>query len=247
METANKSGFGDKMKKRHVRLMVLLLPLCIPVFATDKQDLSERYKEKYLVVLREGLAVGMCADLPETPVGNALDVRITGESVEFHPQTGATAALTRCGEIIPEPLHKGEIVFAKFTWFRRLRGGYFTITVQNLAPHQVKRGKGASRHEHLNSGRADLIFETSDPKDYDAVASLVEKWLKPFNTRADAAQFGNTASGVYVREVKLGMSFAQVEAALGLPQTRVDLGEKVLYKYKDMTVEFHNGKVTDVK
>jgi len=25
------------------------------------------------------------------------------------------------------------------------------------------------------------------------------------------------------------------------------LGEKVLYKYKDMTVEFHNGKVTDVK
>ena len=92
-----------------------------------------------------------------------------------------------------------------------------------------------------------LIFETSDAKDYDAVASLVETWLKPFDTRAEAAQFGNTASGVYVREVKLGMSFAEVEAALGPPQTRVDLGEKVLYKYKDMTVEFHNGKVTDVK
>ena len=43
------------------------------------------------------------------------------------------------------------------------------------------------------------------------------------------------------------MSFAEVESALGVPQTRVDLGEKVLYKYKDMTVEFHDGKVTDVR
>jgi hypothetical protein len=43
------------------------------------------------------------------------------------------------------------------------------------------------------------------------------------------------------------MSFAEVETALGVPQTRVDLGEKVLYKYKDMTVEFHEGKVTDVR
>jgi hypothetical protein len=235
------------MNKRRVRLAVLLLSLCLPVFATDKKDLTERYKGKYLVVLREGLAVGMCSDLPEIPSGNALDVTITGEAVDFYPQTSATAAMTGCGEIIPEPLHKGEIVLAKFTWFRRLRGGYFTITVQNLAPHQVKGGGDASRHEHLKYGRADLIFETSDAKDYDSVAALVEKWLKPFDTRAEAAQFGNTASGVYVKEVKLGMSFAEVEAVLGPPQTRADLGEKVLYKYKDMTVEFHDGKVTDVK
>ena len=235
------------MKKRHATLAVLLLSLCLPLFATDKKDLIERYKAKYLVVLRQGLAVGTCADLPEIPLGNALDVRITGESAEFYPQTGASAGVTGCGEIIPEPLHKGEIVLAKFTWFRRLRGGYFTITVENLVPHQVKRGREESRHEHLKYGRANLIFETSDPKDYDAVASLVEKWLKPFDTRAEAAHFGNTASGVYVREVKLGMSFAEVETALGLPETRVDLGEKVLYKYKDMTVEFHNGKLTDVK
>jgi hypothetical protein len=33
-----------------------------------------------------------------------------------------------------------------------------------------------------------------------------------------------------------------------LPQTtKIDPGEKVLYKYKDMTVEFHDGKVSDVK
>jgi hypothetical protein len=53
--------------------------------------------------------------------------------------------------------------------------------------------------------------------------------------------------GAFVKEVKLGMTPAEVEAVLGLPETKVDLGEKILYKYKNMTVEFHDGKVTDVK
>ena len=235
------------MKNRHLTLAVLFLSICLPLLGMDKKGLSDRYKGKYLLVLQEGLAVGLCADLPAVPSGIALDVRITGESAEFSPQAGASAGMTGCGEIIPEPLHKGEIIFAKYTWFRRLQGGFFTITVQTVSPHQVKRSEGASRHEHLKYGKADLIFETSDTKDYDGVAALVERWVRPFDTRAEAAQYGNTASGVYVKEVKLGMSFAEVEAALGPPQTRADLGDKVLYKYKDMTVEFHDGKVTDVK
>lgn len=48
------------------------------------------------------------------------------------------------------------------------------------------------------------------------------------------------------KEIKLGMTIADVENILGPPVTKVDLGEKVLYKYKDMTVEFHDGKVVDV-
>jgi len=235
------------MRKREVGFIVVLLSLCLPVFAIDKKDLAERYKGKYLVVLGDGLAVGVCANLTEMPVANALEVKISSESVDFHPQGGIGSGMTGCGEIIPEALHKGEIVFARFTWFRRRQGDYFTITVENLSPHQVTRGEGASQHEHPEYGRAEFIFETSDTKDYDAIASLVEKWLRPFDTRAEAAQYGNTASGVYVKEVKLGMSFAEVEAALGPPQTRADLGEKILYKYKDMTVEFHDGKVPDVR
>jgi hypothetical protein len=83
--------------------------------------------------------------------------------------------------------------------------------------------------------------------DTDKADDLAAQWFKAFDTAVDAAKFGNTASGVFVNQVKAGMSFAEVEAALGLPQTRVDLGEKVLYKYKDMTVEFRDGKVTDVR
>jgi hypothetical protein len=58
---------------------------------------------------------------------------------------------------------------------------------------------------------------------------------------------GNTSSGVFVKQVKAGMSFAEAEKALGVPLTRVELEEKVLYKYEDMTVEFHDGKVTDIR
>jgi hypothetical protein len=52
---------------------------------------------------------------------------------------------------------------------------------------------------------------------------------------------------VEVKQVKLGMSFAEVEQVLGVPATRIDLNTKVLYKYKDMTIEFQNGKVSDVR
>jgi hypothetical protein len=39
----------------------------------------------------------------------------------------------------------------------------------------------------------------------------------------------------------------QVEHLLGSPDVKADLGEKLLFKYKNMTVEFHAGKVTDVR
>ncbi len=85
-------------------------------------------------------------------------------------------------------------------------------------------------------------------KDLNAADALAAHWFKPV-TSPDAAapEFGNTASGIFVNQVKAGMSFAEVERAMRVPQTRVDFGEKVLYKYRDMTVEFHGGKVADVR
>jgi len=57
----------------------------------------------------------------------------------------------------------------------------------------------------------------------------------------------SAAATTATKEIKLGMTTDQIEKALGLPATKVDLGEKILYKYKDMTIEFHDGKVTDVR
>jgi hypothetical protein len=54
---------------------------------------------------------------------------------------------------------------------------------------------------------------------YDQAKALIDQCLKRFDTQAEAAKFGNTASGAFVKEVKLGMTPAEVEAALGLPET----------------------------
>jgi len=44
-----------------------------------------------------------------------------------------------------------------------------------------------------------------------------------------------------------GMTPDQVEAALGKPDKKVNLGAKMIYYYKDMKVIFMNGKVSDVQ
>jgi hypothetical protein len=94
-----------------------------------------------------------------------------------------------------------------------------------------------------------MVIRTGNGKDFSGGDAVAAQWfmLSDSQTAIDAARLGNTDSGVFVNQVKAGMSFKEVEEALGVPETRVDLGEKVLYKYKDMTVEFHDGKVTDVR
>ncbi len=128
------------------------------------------------------------------------------------------------------------------------RAGYLQLSVVNASAHSISRGVGVFGHESLESGAAFIrIRAGGDGKDLDAADALAAHWFRPVDTAADAVALGNTASGAFVSEVKTGMSFAEVERALGVPQTRVDLGEKVLYKYRDMTIEFHDGKVTDVR
>jgi hypothetical protein len=64
---------------------------------------------------------------------------------------------------------------------------------------------------------------------------------------AATAAATQSAPGSGSREIKLGTTEAEGERILGAPATKVDLGEKLLYKYKDLTVEFHDGKVAEVR
>ncbi len=42
-------------------------------------------------------------------------------------------------------------------------------------------------------------------------------------------------------------TIADVESIFGTPTSKETFGEKVIYKYQDMTVEFVNGRVSDIK
>jgi hypothetical protein len=208
-----------------------------------------------VVVLREGIAIGICQYqyLPgehgllgeRERVPPFVTVNIHGEQSDI--QGHSFMVPPGCGQFVPEPIKKGEVLSVKAVGYHR---GSLIFNVENVSPHAIERGVGAFGHASPEVGAAVIRFfppNGASREDFDAFASEVDLWLRPFDSIKDAMAFGNTASGAFVKEVKIGMSFTEVEAALGLPQTRVDLGEKVLYKYKDMTVEFHNGKVTDVK
>jgi len=47
--------------------------------------------------------------------------------------------------------------------------------------------------------------------------------------------------------IQMGMTVDQVEAALGPPEKKVNLGAKIIYVYKDLKVTFTNGQVTDAQ
>ena len=65
-------------------------------------------------------------------------------------------------------------------------------------------------------------------KDYDGASVFLDGWIRLFDSQDEPAKFGNTAAGAFVKEVKLGVNFAGVEAALGLPATKVDLGARFI-------------------
>lgn len=210
--------------------------------ASEKKDFAERYKDKYFVVMRDGLVLAICSERPGHEGYIRVEVSDSGGEIAMKGFHAGGYWAKECGAT-PEPVHKGEVL----TSFKHAgaSGNWLEISVKALSAHAVTRGVGAFQHESYEYPAAVLVFPLGSG--YDEVGARVDKWLRAFDTREEAAKFGNTASGAFVKEVKLGMTPAEVEAALGLPETKVDLGGKVLYKYKNMTVEFHDGKVTDVR
>jgi hypothetical protein len=229
--------------------IVILVACSVCAFAKDRETewLAQSYKGKFLVVMRGGLAVGTCQGYRPTPVSErippTLHVEIDGEKVEYQAQTGITTQGYGCAAIVPDPLHKGEVLYVRGV---STRGGRLMLWAVALSPHQVDAERAHER-PHMEQGAAEFRFKIPKGAGLDDAQHIVATWLKPFDSRAQAAQFGNTAGGAFVKQVKAGMSFAEVESVLGPPQVRVDLDSKVLYKYTDMTVEFHGGKVVDVR
>jgi hypothetical protein len=240
-----------------------------------KDALVAKYKNKFAVILQDGISTCLHRSTgeeiaraiggiqpPGLPEGDSMSMTIIDQNgrAVYWPGNSLQQAIQNCQL---DPLHKGEIVKVSYA---DVSYGYLQLRLKTTSPHTDTRGIGAYEHHELHGGDVLLTFMPDQlpvigkrlgkgpgvrsPEDRARFEALVAGWLALFDTAeaAQAAQIGNTASGVYVHQVRTGMSFAEVEAALGLPETRVDLGEKVLYKYKDMTtVEFHDGKVTDVR
>jgi len=123
--------------------------------------------------------------------------------------------------------------------------------VERYTPHAVERGVGAFKDTYYGNVSTKLRFffnrSVMDSSNLTTVFSTIDEWVKPFDSYDEAIKVGNTVSGAFVKEIKLGMTFAEVESIFGVPQKKATLGNKVIYKYSDMTVDFVDGKVADVK
>jgi hypothetical protein len=106
------------------------------------------------------------------------------------------------------------------------KGPYVNLLVQNVSPHSITKGVGAFAHPSIELGTF-IDIRAGNGKDFDTGDALATQWFTFMDSQDAAAsiRLGNTASGIFVNRVKSGMSFAEVESALGVPQTRVDLGE----------------------
>jgi hypothetical protein len=176
--------------------------LLMPALGLEKEELLARYRDKFVVVMREGLAIGVCEGHPAergllgesvpsatiTVVGDQADVR----GHDFIAPRG-------CGRVTTEPVLKGEVLAIRHV---AIRSGQLMINVENVSPHAIERGVGAFGHETFERGGAFIKFSLPSGEDYDAALAVIEKWVKSFDSREAAANFGNTASGAFVKEVK---------------------------------------------
>ena len=215
----------------------------------DAEGTLSKYRDKFVVVMDEGLSIGSQpggihrGGWSLNPDIGCFNIVVDSRRGLVQGVVPRTPGETDCAV---DSLRKGEVLKVLRVGFHF---GYLSLDLQSLSPHSVTRGLGGFAHQSLEVGEVHIAIRAGDKgKDLDAADALAARWFKPATSPdATAPELGNTASGVFVSQVKTGMSFTEVERALGVPQTRVDLGEKVLYKYKDMMVEFRDGKVADVR
>jgi len=150
-------------------------------FASARKDASERYKGKYLVVMRDGLVLAICS---EKPGGRAyLRVRVTESGVDTSKH-GFLENLPEgrydvCGAT-PEAVHKGEVLKSSHA---AIRGKWLLIWVESLSLHSVTRGVGAFEHESHEYPAAILMFPAEGGNDQ--AGAIADQWLKPFDTQEE--------------------------------------------------------------
>ncbi len=110
----------------------------------------------------------------------------------------------------------------------------FMIRIMTVGTYDVVK-HGTTKSEH---GLSSIAFTYDPSLDSMDAAAAVAEFAKWFKTDTEASES---------RTVKLGQTPAEVEAILGAPDKRIDLGPKKVYVYKDMKIVFTNGQVADVQ
>lgn len=212
--------------------------------ASDRNLLKKKYEASSLIPRQQGLVIFLChAPQPADPTPCALPwpVHVFADHVDYKNRNASNPP--ECG--LPSPVHllPSDLLTVTEVGFMDKR---FYLQVKQTSAVRYACGMGNDSHEVFARGQAAFFFNVSNPKDVSAFDRLVQAWLRPA-TQDELAKAVQSEKLTSTRRIGLGMTMGEVEEVLGPPETRADLGDKVLYKYKDMTVEFRKGKVADVR
>ena len=220
-----------------------------------KKQVEERYKKSEYVDFRPmyGADAGSLKELGTVLVAvkglpMQADARVSSIMIFYHVEVDI-----KDGEIVKSGHYTHEVqpgtILAIYDL--KIRDDRIELFCRTVNPHAIERGVGAFRDTYYENVSTKLRFffnrSVMDSSNLTTVFSTIDEWVKPFDSYDEAIKVGNTVSGAFVKEIKLGMTFAEVESIFGVPQKKATLGNKVIYKYSDMAVEFVDGKVADVK
>jgi hypothetical protein len=98
-------------------------------------------------------------------------------------------------------------------------------------------------HEARNKGGicgTKFIFQIESGDTFEKVDQRMQQFFDVFDKIEDI----NKKETV---ELKLGMTIEEVVALMKEPSKKVDLGDKIIYKYDDMVITFQEGKVINIE
>ena len=220
-----------------------------------KKQVEERYKKSEYVDFRPmyGADAGSLKELGTVLVAvkglpMQADARVSSIMIFYHVEVDI-----KDGEIVKSGHYTHEVQPGTILgiYDLKIKNDRIELFCRTVNPHGIERGVGAFRDTYYENVSTKLRFffnrSVMDSSNLTTVFSTIDEWVKPFDSYDEAIKVGNTVSGAFVKEIKLGMTFAEVESIFGVPQKKATLGNKVIYKYSDMAIEFVDGKVADVK
>jgi hypothetical protein len=165
----------------------------------DKEAAVSKYKDKFLVVKKDGLSLGV--------VGGGMCQPVLSGPRMLYPRSASVTILIADAEhsnvVDPfncgiEPMHKGEVLRIYDVAVRTAgrgtdKGPYLFLLVVNVSPHAINRGVGAFEHQSMERGATNMAIRAGSGKDFNADA-VTDQWFMLFDSQAAAAAArpGNT-------------------------------------------------------
>lgn len=144
---------------------------------------------------------------------------------------------------------RGSIVSVRTLDLQEMQNNMRAIVDQGLEKLQSERGAGLAAPPPQAFGSTVAPFSDELQPESDALEQLTLAVKDANRSEQEIIQEGVPAPANSTTTISLGMTRAEVERLLGQPQTRVDLGAKVIYTYpdRDLKITFLRGKVSDVQ